>query len=94
MHNLVKLGLKTAENGDGKAKPRIKPMVLIFGKENCPYTQRARQDYAARKVPFEYVDVKKNRADMDRMLELSGGIRRVPVIVEEGGKVTIGFGGT
>ena len=69
-------------------------MVLIFGKENCPYTQRARQDYAARKVPFEYVDVKKNRADMDRMLELSGGIRRVPVIVEEGGKVTIGFGGT
>ena len=80
--------------GDGRAKPRIKTMVLIFGKENCPYTQRARQDYAARKVPFEYVDVKKNRADMDRMLELSGGVRRVPVIVEEGGKVTIGFGGT
>lgn len=69
-------------------------MVLIFGKENCPYTQRARQDYAARNVTFEYVDVKKNRADMDRMLELSGGIRRVPVIVEESGKVTIGFGGT
>jgi glutaredoxin 3 len=94
MHNVVKLGLKTAENGDRRAKPRIKTMVLIFGKENCPYTQRARQDYAARNVQFEYVDVKKNRADMDRMLELSGGVRRVPVIVEEGGKVTIGFGGT
>lgn len=94
MHNVVKLGLKTEENGSRKAKPRIKTMVLIFGKENCPYTQRAREDYAARKVRFEYVDVKKNRSDMDRMLELSGGIRRVPVIVEEGGKVTIGFGGT
>ena len=69
-------------------------MVLIFGKENCPYTARARQDYEARSVPFEYVDVKKSRADMARMLELSGGLRRVPVIVEENGKVTIGFGGT
>ncbi len=69
-------------------------MVLIFGKENCPYTQRARQDYDARHVEFQYVDVKKSRADMDRMLELSGGIRRVPVILEADGKVTIGFGGS
>ena len=69
-------------------------MVLIFGKENCPYTQRARQDYTDRHVDFEYVDVKKSRADMDRMLELSGGIRRVPVILEANGKVTIGFGGS
>ena len=69
-------------------------MVLIYGKENCPYTQRARNDYEGRQVEFEYIDVKKSRADLDRMLELSGGIRRVPVIVEEGGKVTIGFGGS
>jgi glutaredoxin len=69
-------------------------MVLIYGKENCPYTQRAREDYAARNVEFQYVDVKKNRADLARMLELAGGIRRVPVIVDERGKVTIGFGGT
>lgn len=71
-----------------------RPMVLIYGKENCPYTQRAREDHAARNVEFQYVDVKKNRADLDRMLELAGGIRRVPVIVDETGKVTIGFGGT
>jgi hypothetical protein len=40
------------------------------------------------------VDIKKNRADLERMLELSGGLRRVPVIVDDSGKVTIGFGGT
>jgi len=28
------------------------------------------------------------------MLDHSGGHRLVPVIVEDGGKVTIGFGGT
>ena len=68
-------------------------MVLIFGKENCPYTAAARDDYTRRSVPFEYIDVRANRAELDRMLEFSKGHRRVPVIVEDE-KVTIGFGGT
>jgi glutaredoxin 3 len=44
-------------------------------------------------VESEYVDVKKDRAALDRMLAFSKGRRDVPVIVEDG-KVTIGFGGT
>jgi hypothetical protein len=44
-------------------------------------------------VPFEYVNVKKKAADLERMLGFSKGRRVVPVIVE-GDKVTIGFGGT
>jgi len=67
--------------------------VLIFGKDTCPYTQAARDDYAQRKVPFEYVNVKKNPADLQRMLAFSKGRREVPVIVDTG-RVTIGFGGT
>lgn len=67
--------------------------VLIFGKDSCPYTLAARDDYEARGVAVEYVNVKKNKADLDRMLEYSRGRRLVPVIVEDG-KVTIGFGGT
>ena len=69
-------------------------MVVIFGKDGCPYTQAALDDYKRRKVPVEYVNVKKNAADLDRMLQLNGGQRRVPVIVADDGKVTIGFGGT
>ena len=69
-------------------------MVLIFGKNGCPYTQNARDDYAARNVPAEYINVKKNPAELERMLTYSKGARRVPVIVEENGTVTIGFGGT
>jgi glutaredoxin len=68
-------------------------MVLIFGKDGCPYTEAAREDYTHREVPFQYINVKKNGADLDRMLEYSGGDRRVPVIVEND-KVTVGFGGT
>jgi glutaredoxin len=67
-------------------------MVLIFGKDSCPYTQAARDDYAARNVPFEYLNVKKNPADLERMLAFSDGRRQVPVIVE-GSKVTVGFDG-
>jgi glutaredoxin 3 len=44
-------------------------------------------------VPFEYLDVKKNPANLERMLRHTGGQRDVPVIVEDG-RVTIGFGGT
>ena len=68
-------------------------MVLIFGKDSCPYTQAAREDYKRRGVEFEYVNVKKNAADLERMLGFSKGRRAVPVIVE-GSEVTIGFGGT
>ena len=42
---------------------------------------------------FEYVNVKKNGGDLQRMLAYSKGRRDVPVIVEDE-KVTIGFGGT
>jgi len=69
-------------------------MVYIFGKDTWPYTQAARDDYKRRQVTFEYVNVKKNRADLDRMLTFSKGRRAVPVIVADDGSVTIGFGGT
>jgi glutaredoxin len=67
--------------------------VLIFGKDSCPYTQDARDDFARRKVKVQYINVKKDAAGLQRMLDYSGGRRQVPVIVE-GGKVTVGFGGT
>jgi glutaredoxin 3 len=67
--------------------------VLIYGKDSCPYTAAAVEDYQARKVPYRYINVKKDRAELDRMLALTGGRRQVPVIVEAG-RVTVGFGGT
>ena len=67
--------------------------VLIYGKDSCPYTAAAIEDYQTRKVPYRYINVKKDRAELDRMLALTGGRRQVPVIVEAG-RVTVGFGGT
>jgi hypothetical protein len=39
------------------------------------------------------VDVKSESGKLEEMLTHSGGVRKVPVIVE-GEKVTIGYGGT
>jgi glutaredoxin len=69
-------------------------MVQIFGKDNCPYTQAARDDHARRGIAFEYVNVKKDKAALERMLGLSKGQRSVPVIVGDDGSVVVGFGGT
>jgi glutaredoxin len=67
--------------------------IVIYGKDSCPYTVAARDDYSARGLPGRYVNVKKDPAALERMLSLTNGRRHVPVIVEAG-RVTIGFGGT
>ncbi|MCX8118083.1 MAG: UXV-star family (seleno)protein [Desulfobacterota bacterium] len=63
--------------------------VLIYGTEGCPYTRKAREAYGDKAV-FRDVGVK---ATLEEMLKYSKGKRKIPVIVE-GGKVTIGFGGS
>ena len=45
-------------------------------------------------MAFEYINVKKNATELQRMLGYSNGRRAVPVIVDDKGVVTIGFGGT
>ena len=45
-------------------------------------------------MSFEYINVKKDAAQLQRMLALTNGRRAVPVIVDDRGEVTVGFGGT
>ena len=46
-------------------------LVLIFGRDTCPYTQWGRDDHLSLAVPFEYVNVRKHPAELERMLGLS-----------------------
>jgi len=63
--------------------------VIIYGKAGWPFTDKARSVYGDQ---AEYIDVKADAQKLEEMLKLSGGVRKVPVIVEEG-RVSIGFGG-
>jgi glutaredoxin 3 len=67
--------------------------VQIYGQDLCPYTTEARKDFSRRKIPFEYINVLEDPAGLERMLKITHGRRKIPVIVEVG-KVTIGFGGS
>lgn len=66
--------------------------VIIYGKDGCTCTLAAKKDLARRKAPYEYHNVIKEQEAMNRMLQLTGGSRLVPVIVEKD-CITIGFGG-
>jgi glutaredoxin 3 len=67
-------------------------MTTIYGKDNCPYTQAALEDYR-KQGEVRYVNVVQDPDGLAEMLLHSHGKRRVPVIVE-GNDVTIGYGGT
>jgi glutaredoxin-related protein len=67
--------------------------IQIFGQDLCPYTAEARKDFSRRKIAFEYINVLEDPAGLERMLKITGGRRKIPVIVDAG-SVTIGFGGS
>lgn len=70
--------------------PRV---VTIFGTDSCPYTTNARRDYEKAGAAVEYRNVERDPASMKEMLSLTGGRRNVPVVLE-GGKATVGYGGS
>lgn len=67
--------------------------VHLYTTAGCPYSAAAREDLEWRGVDFVEYDVEKDAAARKRMLELSGGTRTVPVIVEEGKPPQIGWMG-
>lgn len=66
--------------------------VTIYTKEGCPYCAAAKKHYTDQGIAFSEIDVHKTDGAIDKLLDLSGGERIVPLIVEDG-EVKKGFGG-
>ena len=66
--------------------------VTIYGKDNCPHTQAALKTCREHGQKITYIDVLESSEKMEAMLQVSGGQRRVPVLVQ-GDTVTIGWQG-
>ena len=64
--------------------------IIIYGKGGWPYTDKARSAFAGKAT---YIDITMDKDKLAQMLELTGGARQVPVIMENG-KVTVGYGGS
>jgi len=70
----------------------VKPIEL-YTTVGCPYSEAAREDLEWRGVDFIEYDVERDEEALGRMLGLTGGNRTVPVIVEEGKPVQVGWMG-
>ena len=67
--------------------------VELYTTVGCPYSEAAREDLEWRRVDFVEYDVERDHEARERMLALTGGNRTVPVIVEEGKPVQVGWMG-
>jgi glutaredoxin 3 len=65
----------------------------LYTTAGCPFCEAAREDLEWRGVEFVEHDVEKDPKARERMLELTGGARTVPVISEEGKPVQVGWMG-
>jgi glutaredoxin len=65
----------------------------LYGTARCPYTSEMRDWLELRKLEFVEYDVESDAAALERMKALAGGQRSVPVLVEDGRVVQIGWQG-
>ena len=65
----------------------------LYGSANCPYTQELRDWLEWGRREFDEYDVEKDPEANARLRLLNGGVRNVPVLVEEGKVVQVGWQG-
>jgi mycoredoxin len=69
------------------------PRFELFGTERCEHTQEMREWLEWRGVEFVEYDVERDDAARARMRSLAGGQRMVPILVEDGVVVQVGWQG-
>lgn len=65
----------------------------LFGAARCPYTQEMREWLEWKRSDFVEYDVEADAAARQRMKEVAAGERSVPVLVEDGKVVQVGWQG-
>ncbi len=68
------------------------PEIVIYTHPDCSFSVAAKMEYRRSKAAYTEIDVAREPERIPALLELTGGERITPVIVEDG-KVTIGYKG-
>ena len=69
------------------------PTFELFGTASCPYTRDMREWLEMLRVAFEEYDVEADADARRRMREYAGPERTVPVLVQDGAVVQVGWQG-
>ena len=67
--------------------------VELYGSSQCPYTTELREHLVWTRVSFVEYDVEADAEARERLTILTGGRPSVPVLVEDGRAVQIGWRG-
>lgn len=67
--------------------------VELYGTASCPYTRDMREWLEMRGADFVEYDVEADRAARERLRAVAGPQRTVPVLVEDGAVVQVGWQG-
>jgi glutaredoxin len=65
----------------------------LFGTSRCPHTQEMREWLEWKRCDFVEYDVEADAAARIRMRTLASGLRSVPLLVEDGKVVQVGWQG-
>jgi glutaredoxin len=65
----------------------------LYGTPRCPHTLEMREWLEFRRCDFVEYDVEADPAALQRMRKLEGGQRNVPLLVEDGKVVQVGWQG-
>ena len=68
-------------------------MLELYGTSSCTYTQEMREWLEWKGWEFVEYDVDADRPAHARMIAISGGQRTVPILVENGNVVQVGWQG-
>ncbi|MGH9639373.1 MAG: Uxx-star family glutaredoxin-like (seleno)protein [Bryobacteraceae bacterium] len=69
------------------------PAVELFGTASCPFTEELREWLEWKRREFTEYDVEADAEAWKRMQALTGGQHTVPVLVEDGKVVQVGWNG-
>jgi len=67
--------------------------IELYGSARCPHTSEMREWLEWKRSEFVEYDVEADPAARRRMREISGGQRTVPILVEDGKVVQVGWQG-
>jgi glutaredoxin len=68
-------------------------MLELYGTKSCPYTQEMREWLEWKRAEFVEYDVEADSAARDRLRSLASGQRTVPILVDGGKVVEVGWQG-
>jgi glutaredoxin len=69
------------------------PKLELYGTARCPYTEEMRDWLEWKRSEFVEYDVEADPVARGRMREVAGGQRNVPLLVEDGKVVQVGWQG-